>query len=287
MQANNIIHKNNYNISISFKAGLTPKIMKDIQAVNPTEISQYLSNKEIVTNFQDNKIIAWCCAKVVEIIEYINNHYNQKLSLPKGIFVENFNNLKIPSTNIFGFCNLQPVKLYHNNEVIPSRVLFFNSFKNKNDSHLNWNNLDTISDNRFLEKQSGTDYFLDIFLHEFFHASHEDRLINKLGSRKLAKLFKLLNDDKFIEEYPKKFGLKISQICDYALINPMEAVACDMSRITVNSLNKETLLPESNPFIGTPYEKLSFWKRINIPYYQLEEKPLIEILRDFWNGKFC
>ena len=68
MQANNIIHKNNYNISISFKAGLTPKIMKDIQAVNPTEISQYLSNKEIVTNFQDNKIIAWCCAKVVEII---------------------------------------------------------------------------------------------------------------------------------------------------------------------------------------------------------------------------
>ena len=73
MQANNIIHKNNYNISISFKAGLTPKIMKDIQAVNPTEISQYLSNKEIVTNFQDNKIIAWCCAKVVEIIEYINN----------------------------------------------------------------------------------------------------------------------------------------------------------------------------------------------------------------------
>ena len=51
-------------------------------------------------------------------------------------------------------------------------------------------------------------------------------------------------------------------------------------------LDKETLMPTKNPFKGTPYEKLSFWQRVNIPNCSDDERSLNEILRNFWNGKF-
>ncbi len=96
----------------------------------------------------------------------------------------------------------------------------------------------------------------------------------------------MIIDESQIEEYQKKYGKKLSQICNYALKNPFEAVACDISRVIADSLDKNTLMPIRNPFIGTPYEKLSFWQRVNIPKYSDEERPLKEILRNFWNGKF-
>jgi hypothetical protein len=59
-----------------------------------------------------------------------------------------------------------------------------------------------------------------------------------------------------------------------------------MSRLIADSLDKTTLKPIKNPFKNTPYENLSFWQRRNIPKYSDEDRPLNEILRNFWNGKF-
>ena len=59
-----------------------------------------------------------------------------------------------------------------------------------------------------------------------------------------------------------------------------------MSRTIIDSLNKTTLAPARNPFTNTPYETLSFWRRVNNPQYSDETRPLHEILRNFWDGKF-
>lgn len=59
-----------------------------------------------------------------------------------------------------------------------------------------------------------------------------------------------------------------------------------MTRSVVSCLDKDTLMLTRNPFIGTPYENLSFWQRVNVSDYSDEDRPLKEILRRFWNGKF-
>ena len=86
----------------------------------------------------------------------------------------------------------------------------------------------------------------------------------------------------------EKYGDRVKQICDYALQNQLEAVACDMSKTITESLDKNTIHPNKQPFIDTAFEKLFFWqpKRIKIPVYSDEERPLIEIIRSFWNGDF-
>lgn len=279
---------------ISFEAGLTPKIMQEIQKADVLEISKKLAKKGIPADFKDNKVIAWCCNKAIEIFEQLNKNYKQGLALPKGIFVEDFEKLNIEHPNMYGFCNLQPTKLIKKSDnLVPSRVIYFNNFKTQSpkvaDEYkwlYNWDFINSISDVRFLTKQSGTDCFMDIFIHELTHASHEDRLLSKLGGKTLANKIAVLKQQQKITEYQKKYGQKIAKICDYALTDPFEAVSCDVSRIIANTLDKNTLMPINNPFIGTPYENLSFWQRVNIPNYSNEERPLKEILRNFWNGKF-
>ena len=275
---------------VSFSARLTPEIAQQIKNTNLLAISDSFAKRGIPTNFQGNKIIAWCCNKTMEILEHINKVFGQKLALPKGIYVEDFTKMKVPDCNMYGFCNLQPTELINGSgKIIQSRVIFFNSLKNiadKNNGLSDWNCINGLSDKRYAARQSSTNHFLDIFLHEFIHAAHEDRLLGKIGGKKLMKLINLVEDKGYISKYQSKYGKKISQICDYALSNPFEAVACDMSRVVTNSLNSKTLMPDRNPFIGTPYEKLSFWDRIKLPNHSTEKQPLTEILMNFWNGKF-
>ena len=121
-------------------------------------------------------------------------------------------------------------------------------------------------------------------MHEFSHVSHEDRLLNQFGGKKLAKLLESLSEDEQLQKYRNVYGNSVRQICNYAENSPLDALACDIPRVIVNVLDKETLMPTRNPFIGTPYEKLHFWQRA--PKYSGKDKFLNEILRNFWNGKF-
>ena len=81
--------------------------MQEIQRADILEISSRLAKKGIPTDFKGNKIIAWCCDKTIEIFEQINQKFKTNLSLPKGIFVENFQSLNVDTPNMYGFCNLQ------------------------------------------------------------------------------------------------------------------------------------------------------------------------------------
>lgn len=292
VQNNRLLESKKQNIA--FRAGLTAKFAEEIRNSDVAEISARLAKKGIPTDFKENKIVAWCCEKAVNIFQQLNENFGTHLTLPKGIYMEDFADLNIGRITRADFCNLTQTQLIKgSSEIVPSRTVFFNTFETANTQAspetkwlYNWNQVNIIANFNHAIRQSGTDFFLDTFLHELSHVSHEDRLLSRFNEQVVAQKIKLAKDAKKIKDYQKKYGQKISQICDYALTDPLEAVACDMSRTIVSSLNKETLVPSRNPFIGTPYEKLSFWQRVNLTEYSDEDRPLNEILRCFWNGKF-
>lgn len=287
-------YKNTINNNVNFGAGLTPRMIQEIQNTDILEISKNLVRKGIPTDFKGNKIVAWCSSKTVDIFEQLNKKYNLQLAFPKGIYVSDFFDLNIENQTAFGFCNLFPTELKKNSvETIPSRTVFFNSFETLRNkmpkviqNGFDWNNINDISDHNYKMKNSSTNHFLGIFIHELSHVAHEDRLIGIFKGPKTAKILEAINNKENIETYRKIYASRVEKICYYASNTPLEAVACDVSRIIVDSLDKATLLPTRNPFIGTPYEKLSLLQRTNIPDYSDEERPLNEILKNFWNGKF-
>lgn len=265
---------------IVFGAGLTSKMMQEIQETDALEISRKLAKKGIPTDFKDNKVVAWCCDKIMAIFEQLNEKYKLRLTLPAGIYVEDFRLLREQDPNDLGTCNMLPTKLkLYSDDVIQPQTIFFNSLHN-------WENIDRISDNDFATGISSTPHFLNFGLHEVVHSAHEDRLLDALGAQALAKELDLYKKQGLRARYQQKYGTLVSQICDYAKTDPFEAIACDIPKIIVSVLDKETLMPTKNPFTGTPYENLSFWQRLNKAGSSGDINLLNEILRRFWNGEF-
>jgi len=294
-QNNNSLKSQKQNIT--FEAGLTPKMIQEIQQAEVLKISKKLAQKGIPTDFKDNKVIAWCSEKTIEILEQLNKKYKLKLALPKGVYLEDFANLNVDDSAATGFCNsTRTVIRKISNEETPPKTIFFNTFESikntlseKNKYLYSWdsNDLDKAADTNYATKFMPTDHFLNPFLHELMtHVLHIENLQKKIGGKAIVEKIESFKDIEQIKKINDKYESKLSQICRYALTNPMEAVACDMTKVIADSLDKETLMPTRNPFVRTPYERLSFWQRADIPNYPNEERPLKEILRNFWNGNF-
>lgn len=265
--------------NVVFGAGLTPKMMQEFQRADVLEISSRLAKKGTLLDCDDSKIIAWCNDKSMAIFEQLNRKYKRGFGYPIEIHFEGFNNLK-DNPNSLGTCNMFPFKLRKNsNEIVNGKTVFFNSA-------YDWNNIDTFGDANFETGCSSTDFFLEPFLHEFSHIAHENRLLQEYDADDLLERILKAKNKTQVKEYRQKYGAKVAQICKNAQKDPMEAIAYDLSRLIINSLDKETLLLTKDPFLGTPYERLSILQRANIPDYSDEERPLNEILRRFWNGKF-
>lgn len=235
-----------------------------------------------MVDFQENKTVAWCCKKVVDIINELNHKHKLNLSLPKGVFVENFDNLNVTDKSMYGFCNMQPTKLFKETDIyVPSRTLFFNSFEGKNfltnQKFYNWKNIDGIADYKFENKSAPTDYFLDIFFHEFAHVIHEDHLIKTLGANTVAEKLQQIEQLHQSNLYKLKYGQELSKICNYAQETPLEAVSCDMSQRLSNNIDKNKLQYDKNPLKDSPYDN---------QFFQLFNTKLDNILRKFWKGKF-
>ena len=285
------INNNKFKQNLVFKAGLTNKILQGIQDVDTLQISNKLAKKGIPSDFKNNKIIAWCSDKSIEIFEQLNQRFNINLALPRGIYVEDFQKLNIENKRMYGLCNFFTSELKKNsNELISGETVFFNTFESEINKipdeqkwRYNWNNINEITDYRHLNKKIPTNNFLYTILHEFSHVAHEDRILNKYGNEILLDKFQLAQNPQEIKKFQKKYGSSVSQICINALNGPLEAIACDIPRVIINSLDKETLMPIKNPFIGTPYENLSSLKRVFTCFNLNQEN---KFLRDFWNGDF-
>lgn len=271
--------------NINFRSGLTSKMKNEISHCDISKISKEFAKSGINTDFKNNKVIAWCSLKSMEIIQALNKKFNLNLALPKGIYVEDFNNLRISDKNSPGFCNTAPSKLYMGNignAVVPERVIFFNSFSELQPKSENavWDSLDSISDISYENGISATNFFLETFLHEFTHCIHLNNMLEKLGGENLLKNIQKALSPSYLENFHSQYDNMLTQICDYAAKNPMEAVGCDFSKRLIQSLNKNNLIPQNNFMYKSPYEPrrgLSIFKR---------EEQMEAGLRKFWNGKF-
>jgi hypothetical protein len=119
-------------------------------------------------------------------------------------------------------------------------------------------------------------------MHEFSHVSHIDRLIKKARGEKLVNRVQLARKHEPIQNLAQQHRDGIALICNYALKNPLDAIACDLPTRIISCINKENLRPIKNPFITTPYEIVPFWEKIP----KTSSNSLDKILKNFWNGKF-
>ena len=94
--------KNNNNIK--FEAGLTKQIMSEINQCSIPAIENSFAAKNITTNFDNNKIVAWCAAKCMEIIETLNKKY--RLNLPIQLVQQDFLNEQ-NSSDILKFMQME------------------------------------------------------------------------------------------------------------------------------------------------------------------------------------
>lgn len=264
---------------LAFGAGLTQKMMQEIRQINPLEVSRRFAQKGVPANFNGDKVIAWFCDKNARIVEQIRK-LGYKWSLPVSIDAEEFSRLNVENPNALGTCNMLPTKLKKGSkEDVPPGAIFFNSA-------YDWGNVDKMADDCYSIGSSATPHCLGIGLHEFAHGYYKDQLLDKIGANALERAIDLFKVKKQVGEYQRKYGQRLSQICDYALTDPFETIACDIPRVVIDALDKDTLKLTRDPFKGTPYANLSFWQRVNIPNYPDSKRPLPEILRRLWNGKF-
>ena len=258
------------NTNPTFGYGLTKQIAKEIQGCDTAKIQKEFRKNNIPADFQGNKIFAYCSLKCLEIIKTLNARYNLKLSLPKGVFVENFDNLHEKIDDAFGLTNLAPSKICQNKTTIfPEKTILFNSR-----TPYSINEFDLLSDILFDSSLQPSVFFLTPVLHEFAHVMHIDSLINNLGAKNYVNKF-------YSNQIPPKYEQLIQKnCCEYAATDSFEAVACDMSKRIVDHIDEKTLTPTSNPFKHGPYKKYNLFEKLS------KHDEFDKIMHKFWLGKF-
>jgi len=277
---------NNNNYNVTHKAGLTTQMKRQIRSCNVQKVNAEFSRYGIPTNFKDNKIIAWSSFKCLQIIQTLNSKYNLNLALPNGIFVEDFANLDIPDDqNLLGFCTTIPSPFLKNSKkMFPGKSIFFNRDPDKDcsDKSFTWNNISVIADYKKEVGDSSTNHFLEIIFHEFAHAIHFDHLSKILNKNDYLRLLVKLEEMDKNGSFKKKYLKTISkESCIYAGTNPMESVACDLSKRILSSLDEYKLRPLENFTENSPYREHCFEETF---LSKIFDKKYDRLIRRFWNG---
>ncbi len=273
--------QNNYT-NTAFNAGLTASMKSQISSCKPRKIEKVFEKEGISANFKNNKIVAWSSLKCLEFIKSLNKNYGLNLCLPRGVFVEDFNNLNV-NVNAHGLCNTLPTFLHKGCESItPEKTVIFNEHKDYNYEGGNdfWDNLDDTTSFYYEKKYSPTDFFLEIFLHEFGHAAHMGNLINLLGGQKYFDTVIASIKDEAREAFTTKYRELLERICLFATENPFEAVAYDLTSREIANMDKNTLLPTSNFIKTSPYQNR------DISDIFVKEDVFNNSLHEFWKGNF-
>lgn len=266
----------------TFRAGLTNQIKNEINSCDVRKISHELRNVNIESDFKGNKVVAWCVFQCTKLITEINNKYGLNLALPKGIFVEDFSKLNVNNQDAFGFMNFAPTFLHSDKKIItPEKTIFFNEFKDMNYKGGNkiWEQADEIADMNFEKRSATTDFFLEIFLHEFAHVIHEGNMQTKIhnGSDLINIIISMLKSQ---NPAFQKLRPEISEkICQYATTNQLEMTACDLTKRILDNASRETLQPIGNFTRNSPYKVKNIFREI----FTLNNK-FNELLQNTWNG---
>ena len=248
----------NINSKISFQAGLNKQITEEIRYCDITSIANKFKNNGIETNFGNNKLVAWCSLICLKITQGLD------LGVPKSIYLEDFEKLNIPNKDAVGLCNFAPTRLLNNSDkIIPEKSIFFN----KDYFSCSLDDFDKKADENFLNNVSASNSFLEPFMHEFCHAMHENNMLTLFDSYELVnKLIKIMNPD-YVVQFQNQYSKLLNNICKFADINPLEAVAYKLSHF---------ILKNSQSDLGINFKQFSEGTETNIN----------KVCIDFWNGKF-
>ena len=269
----------NFNYS-AFQAGLTRQMKCEIAGIVPSKVTKELAKINVQSDFKENKFLAWASIKCVEMICAFNKMYNLKLGLPKGIFTEDFELIKNPDKYAMGCCNLLPSRVYKNSDkVVPEKTIFFNISEKYGINDL-WQNIDKQADFMFYDGLSATDFYLEPVLHEFCHVMHIDNLLIYQNITKYVNTIINIKEKHKFPSFIKHRGL-FNEICMRAQSDPLEAVAYDLSRRQIASINKEILLPQADFINGSPYQSKNLFQRI----FGIKADKLSELLSKYWRGK--
>jgi hypothetical protein len=262
----------NKKTNLFFGAGLNAKVTEQIAKCDVSEISRSLKKIGIDTDFNDNKVVAWCCSTVLGIFQNLNKKYKLNLKLPKNIYVEDFSKLNIDNPEFIGFCNWFPSTIVKNsNKIFSEETLFFNK-------NFKWENIDKYSDEMRRLNALSSDHFLAIFIHEFAHCAHNGYLNKKLQVNSLySKMQKFINPT-YTAKYKEKYSKELSKISTIATYNQFEAIAEDITEHITGSLDSLTIQPRYNPFESNHYiikHRFDFFPK---------KKTISQILKKAWNG---
>lgn len=271
---------------LSFKAGLSSKIADGIRNTDVSYISKKLTESGIDNNLRNNKMVAWCCDATLSLFDSLKKDFHIKLKKPQGLYVEDFQNLNINNRESFAFCNLFPSKLKDTSDKIyKDRTVFFNSFNAENSSA--WNAINKISDLRYETGAVNTNHFLTVFIHEFVHCAHEDRLLKKHGEKKLYELIlKLLSPENLTMFHSKHRMMIENEISKGASENPLELLAQDLTKRIIDSFNQTDFHLNKNPLSDSPYTNTSVIQRLFNKGNKEDATEMKKVLGCIWNGEF-
>lgn len=263
---------------ITFGAGWNAKVEEEIRTCNIAEISQKLAKLGIESDFKDNKVVAWCCEKVANIYNQLNEKYKLDLDLPKCIFVEDFSDVINYESNIASLCYWVPSKCLKNSErIFPEKTLFFNS-------ECKWENLNQLTEGTYKNKDFSSDHFLTLFIHEFGHAAHDGHLLKKYNPETLSDILDTTLTNKYALNYQIKYRNLLSKISRRATINQFETIADDMTKKIASSID-ESFNIIKNPFQSSSYPKCDDISSIpgSLTLESIQDLFREEILIKSWN----
>jgi hypothetical protein len=275
------------NSKINFGAGWSVQIEKEIEKCNISQITDTFNKQGITTDFKDNKVVAWCSLKTLQIFNELNRKYKLKLALPKAIYVEDFSKLKEQNSNEYGICNWYPAYLKKDSDKVYSeRTVLFNSFESNKridtGDEYDWQNINAITERFYKDKFLCSNHFLAIFIHEFGHAAHNANLINKFQPEDFLNKIRKFTSWAYSTQYNKTFG-ELINISKRATDGPFEAISEDMTKKITASLDESILLPTKNPFVKTLYPASSILKTFRASVGKNADAS--KILRKIWNGE--
>jgi len=267
--------------TVGFGYWLTHDIARKIENTKVPEITKRMADKGIEACFGENKVIAWCCAQTVAIYKQLRQKYGIKLALPKAIFVEDFAKLNTDNPQKSAFCNWFPAYVQKGSkQVFSERTLFFNSFPQV--GNCAWNNINNVASHNHKIGNWATGHFLELFVHEFGHSSHNGNLLEKQIRPKADNIVKNYTKPEFTDKFRKQNAFLQTRLGACSLTDPLETIAHDFSRKVCSSLD-ENCLPVINTFQASLYPNPRPFLLLRLFLQQKHRQELL--MRKIWNGK--
>lgn len=165
----------NINNNVIFSSGLNKNIVHNCLRTNVSNVELFFTNKNIETNFQSCRTVAFLTQNVINILDIFKHKTNAKLfnfSIP-SIFVYTLDKLSFTFKGK-NFCIPESQKVFNDQKEFKTGSLFFE--RNDDIELLNFE-LDKCYENN----ERSSSHYLSPFIHEFMHNTYLNYLYSKHG----------------------------------------------------------------------------------------------------------